>query len=74
MSGKILRITDCDTGEAELEIYEVPEGVCIVHAARDGDDLAFRSVTVEPRKALKLAAWLAARFAGKVTIPEGEDL
>lgn len=62
---KIFRAEDCDTGETDLELYVVPEGACLHIGSRDGSVEEFNSVIIPPDKAVELAAWLAARFAGR---------
>lgn len=62
---RIFRAYDADTGESELEMYEVPEGLCLAVWNRDHDEDS-ASVILPRDKALAMAAWLAARFAGRV--------
>lgn len=61
---RIFRCYDADTGESELEAYPVPEGLSLGVWLRDVDEGC--TIIIPPAKALELAAYLAARFAGPV--------
>lgn len=60
-----LRLQDCDTGESMLEVYEVPEGICITLGAADenteGDENLYyaRSCILSPRDAALLLEYLS---------------
>jgi len=58
-----LRLQDCDTGESQLEVYEVPEGICLTLGAADenvgGSD--YVSCILSPHDALALLEWLSMR-------------
>src|SRR2546425_532692 len=58
----IFRCYDSDTGESELNLVQIPEGVSVQIGLRDGND--YLSVIIPPDQAVKMAAWLVARFAG----------
>ena len=68
----IFRCYDSDTGESELNLVQVPEGVSIQVGLRDAEE--FLSVIVPPDTALKIAAWLCARFAGRLGASNTEQI
>ena len=54
---RVLRITDCDTGESTLDIVPVPEGFSL--QLKYEDDLEFRSIIVSPADASRIVNALA---------------
>ena len=59
---RVLRITDCDTGESTLDIVPVPEGFSL----QLGSDREFRSIIVSPADASRIVSVLASPSRGMV--------
>jgi len=58
-----LLIEDCDTGESTLEIYEVPEGICVTLGASDENNQGdcYTSCIISRQDEAKLLKFLLER-------------